>query len=124
MTTAHDATSSFDCKTPGCTGEARSNRGKYAYLCDHCIRTKKADEPAPQPRPRATTPTESFEQAAKQLVPIGKKVDRAFAAADRAKEACKPAIQRAQAAKEHAEQIKREFFDAVRALLDGGAPPA
>lgn len=30
-TDAHDVTKTYDCKTPGCTGEARSKTGRHAY---------------------------------------------------------------------------------------------
>ena len=32
---ASEAAATFDCKIPNCDGEARANRGKHAYLCDH-----------------------------------------------------------------------------------------
>jgi hypothetical protein len=32
---AHELTTTYDCKTPGCNGEARSRTGRHAY-CQAC----------------------------------------------------------------------------------------
>lgn len=122
---AHEATTSYDCRVPGCTGESKLNRGLYAYLCDDHRRQKVDRERearssgAPrEARAPAASSGVSFEQVAKQLVPLGRKVDRAYVAADRAKAACKPTLEKAQTAKTAAEAVRAEFFAAVRALLD------
>lgn len=36
-----EATSSYDCKRPNCVEQAKSNRGRYAYLCDRHTREER-----------------------------------------------------------------------------------
>lgn len=62
---AHDATLTHDCKTFGCTGIARANRGRYAYLCDDCKtaaisreRDERAERHQAATPPPAAPPTE------------------------------------------------------------------
>jgi hypothetical protein len=136
-----EATSTFDCKIPGCANEARHNRGAYAYLCDEHAEIKKRENArlisdglarsngseTPRPAvvrgegdgsvPRPVVPP-SFEGKAKVLVKLGRQVDRAYTRAEHEKAKCAPALQRARKAKEDADDLAAAFRAAVRDLLE------
>lgn len=86
-----DATRSYDCKTPGCRGEAKTNRGPYTLLCAECIRTSGQRERAVDAakaghRTRLAAPSRDLYLAAKRVdVARGRqaKHDAALAAAIR-----------------------------------------
>lgn len=83
-----EATVSYDCKTPGCTREARSNRGPYAYLCDGCI----AADPARTERQRERARAGAIaREANRSLGPLAKELVRAAADLDLARSKVKQA---------------------------------
>jgi hypothetical protein len=72
---AHEATRSYDCRTPGCRGETPAEGG----LCRHCEqvqaeRTGGADEPPVEVDDRPG----SFEFKALALVQLGRELDAAL----------------------------------------------
>lgn len=101
-----------NCKTPNCDNEAgRYTRGPLALLCDEvCVPAKRAEmarrREAPAPVP-AAKPSGSFEQKAKSLVAVGKRLDTAIAKFKPAKATLADAMQ--------------EWKSAVRALAEGEA---
>jgi hypothetical protein len=85
LTDVQDATSSYDCKVPGCNGEARANRGPNAYLCPAHIRDRPPASGAPRLGGLIVMPPDhipgapvGFEARAKRLVGVGRKLDRAI----------------------------------------------
>jgi hypothetical protein len=112
---AHEAGQSFDCRVPGCTQEARHNRGPYAFLCDEHKRAKQNAPPAP--RPIADPAGEgSFEAKARGLVAIGRMVDRAYRLAELARAKCEKPLGSARKAKADADALAEEFRRTVREL--------
>lgn len=77
----------FDCKYDSCTQSAKSNRGIFAYLCDHHIEVEKRAraQQAPHPPRQHGEPNEylhteaamEVEKAAKGLVQTAKQLDAA-----------------------------------------------
>jgi hypothetical protein len=108
---AHDLTRSYNCKIEGCTDLAGANRGTYAYLCKkHADEKRRTLTLVGRPRSNGAPPG-SYEAAAKSIVTLAKR-------ADQAKAKMRPALERARAAKEEADEAHREFLVAVRALLE------
>lgn len=73
---AHELVQTFDCKTPMCTGTARSKRGRYAGLCDVCRGLVVAHERRVR---AARSQPDSYEARARNLVGIGRRLDAALA---------------------------------------------
>ena len=133
----HDLATSRDCKVPGCPNEAVDKRGPYALLCQrhklearHCratgtpprpledVLTEAAGEevgeaptPAPAPAPDRRSSPPSYEEKAKGLVKLGRRVDRAAAKA-RAHNAAGQAVNRAAA------EALTAFKAAIRELAE------
>lgn len=116
---AHDATQTHDCKTVGCDGTARANRGRYAYLCDHCKtvaqrRHETAPPPAPPepPAPPAAEeppPAPLLEAAIDELAGHAKNLEDAIAARQLAREQAAAAVE--------AFNTGLQIVQAARALL-------
>ena len=68
---------SYDCKVPGCTQEAATDRGRNAYLCDEHIR----DRPAVRNRGSVN----GYLGKVKELTAAGKRLDRAVEAEKQAR---------------------------------------
>ena len=105
---AQDATGTFDCKTPDCSGTAKFNRGRWAYLCDSC-KTAAAASASSNVLPLRPTLRDGFEAKAKALVSVGKKLDKTLANYRRKQASIQPAKQAFDAA-------MREWSEACRAL--------
>jgi hypothetical protein len=71
------AIETYDCKVPGCTNIARSNRGPHAYLCDEHITRPPADR-------RLNASNGHFAAQVKELTAAGRRLDKAKAARDAA----------------------------------------
>ncbi len=113
----HELSQTYDCRESGCTEPARHNRGPYAYLCDeHKERRRQRAATNPPAKP-TSQPLESFEQKAKGLVALGRKVDRAYADASRSRTRCEPVLRKAQEAKRHADALAEEFRRTARELV-------
>lgn len=104
---AHDAARHFDCKRPGCTEAARSDRGTYAYLCD----THKAERrtelglDGPSPRPlRAVTTADgrTYLEAAQVVMAAARRLDAA--------------LRRLEPLAVEAKQAKADYLDALDAM--------
>lgn len=111
----------INCRHPGCTSEARSDRGIYAYLCDYHIDVKRrtgvgsVSEKSPAAaRPAGKISGDGFEAKIKELGRLGKRVDRARA---RAKAATEKALQE----KAVADALEQSFRARTRELLGGDA---
>lgn len=102
MSVVDDPTTSYDCKVPGCTNIAKQNRGPYALLCDEHKRSQA------QPNGKAS----GYEQQIKDLLALGKKVDRAKAKVARLKKQAELAIQ-------EAEDLELDFKAAAHTLYGG-----
>ena len=50
-TSAHELARTYDCKVPGCDGDAKTNTGLYAYLCERHTAERKKATPAQRPTP-------------------------------------------------------------------------
>lgn len=80
----NDVTSDYDCKIHGCDRPAKSNRGKHAYLCDHHVSLRPAQNESAPLKPAAVPPQapgalSSFEAKARTLVAVGRDLDKAVA---------------------------------------------
>ena len=85
---AHEVVKEYDCKTPNCVGTTRRTRGIYAFLCDDCIERR----PPRKPAERFAAPGDGFEAKAKELVALGRDLDRAVAGYRPAKVALEDAM--------------------------------
>lgn len=92
---AQEATRTIDCRAPGCTNTAATDRGIYAYLCDQHADQKRRTGVSPRPSdaqsaggsPRRTSgPGDSLEAKVKELGKLGRDADRARAKAKKAAE--------------------------------------
>lgn len=78
-----EITDTYDCRRSGCTGDARHNRGPYAYMCDdHAEQAKQArasgrgmTQSHPTPRGGPASPLKALALA---LVPTAAKLDVAM----------------------------------------------
>jgi hypothetical protein len=84
-TSAHELTQSYDCKTPGCTGEASSRTGRHAY-CLTCRVARGTALPDGTPieakphvisRRRQGKPTGPFETSVLELLDAARHLDLA-----------------------------------------------
>lgn len=99
---AHDVTKTYDCKTPGCTGEAKSATGRHAY-CLHCrvVRGTALPDGTPLPgtlegapsRRRKGKPLGPFEERALVLLAAARGLDLAIMRWRLAKPALDQAVQ-------------------------------
>lgn len=107
---AQDVTSTYDCKVPGCTQEAKSNRGPFAYLCaEHRDRSTAARSGSTPVTNGATV-----EQRIKSLASLAREVDRA-------KDHARKLDERALDAKAVASTKEAEFQRIMREVLGGDA---
>ncbi len=114
VASANELLGTFDCRVQGCTLEARSSRGPYAYLCDEHIEEKK--KAAPASTSEAVANGSSYVGRLKGLIGHAKRVDQAYAQAARQRASVEPQIRKAKAAKDSADQIAAEFRQALREL--------
>lgn len=122
-TSIQSATATIDCRWPGCTNEAKSDRGIYAYLCETHIEEKRRtgvtpafDRPVngggPRPAPVRVRDVsgDGFEAKVKELAKLGRE-------ADRAREKAKDATEKALAAKRRADLLEQAFRVRTRELM-------
>jgi len=76
----HEVVATRLCKTDGCEGDAAATRGRYAYLCDRCVERARAELQATvqvaTAGPRRGRP--SYEDRVRTLIPLARRLDRAF----------------------------------------------
>lgn len=108
-TNAQHATQTYDCRFPGCTGEAKSNRGPHAYLCDD----HKGERPVAAPKSNGGGHAKGggFESQVRELAALGRAADKAHAKYE-------DALSRARTAKEKAEEARRGYQTALRDALN------
>lgn len=114
---AQEVTATYDCRAYGCTNEAKTNRGPYAYLCDDHVREKvngvaRERPAAAAPRPIVPAPTAAarpagFSASLKQLDALARNADRAQKAHERQ-------LVKARGTKAAAEAARAEFQAALR----------
>lgn len=105
----HEATTTNYCKQPGCTNEARSPVGRYAYCPDHQGQTRQ-----PTRSGSSTPPGDTVEQKLKSLAVAARAVDRA-------KQKARSLTEQALTAKAAAERAEAEFQQRARELLGDAA---
>lgn len=128
---AHDVAATYDCSAYGCTGTARTNRGRYALLCDDHIRervrkdraargTARDEQPAPAPaRPVVAAVPSAGKNETVGFVSQLKELERLGKAADREQARYERALAAAREAKRVAERARDEFRAALRKAADG-----
>lgn len=101
-----DAMTTYNCKLPGCTNEARSRVGRYSYCADHQGRggaSKKASANG------------TVEGQIRSLATLARNVDKARA---KAKKLTEDALR----AKQTADEMAASFRDQARELLEEARP--
>jgi hypothetical protein len=115
----HELAKTYDCRTPGCTGEARSKTGRHAY-CDECRIVHGTAWPDGAPiesksqavsKRRKGKPLGPFEERALALVDAARHVDLMVARYKLAR----PALETAVAA------WRAALADAAAADISGGS---
>lgn len=116
---AQEVAATYDCSEYGCTGTARTNRGRYANLCDDHIRERvqkaAADRDAAR-EPAAAKPSAAPSPAANGTTFVArlKELERLGKAADREQAKYERALKVARDAKRVADHARDEFQAALR----------
>jgi hypothetical protein len=105
-------TTSYDCKQPGCTKEARSPVGRYSYCDYHRSQREAQQERTGVPASLARKPAKGSTFAEKVT-----ELQRAAKLADRAKAAAVKATALALEAKNEADARERAFRELARELM-------
>lgn len=107
-----EATSSYDCKRPNCVEQAKTNRGRYAYLCHRHTEEQRTLDRAEAARGASgapgAPPAESDAPSLVQTVKALEKPARRLEAA----------LGRRKLAREEARQAVDEFNAALRAVRE------
>jgi hypothetical protein len=114
-THGHDVAATHDCRTPHCTGEARSSVGRYAYCtpCQINRGTANPDGTSKSTSPRMPQSTNGGGLAAglDELKGLAKRADKADAQA-------KQLTIKALAANAEADKLRREFARLMREMSE------
>jgi hypothetical protein len=108
---AHDLGRSYDCRTPGCTGTAKSATGMYAYLCDTHAAEKK-NSSGPRKSPTAGTTGGGFMADLARLKQLARQADKTRATAE-------DLVGKALVAKKTADTAGDDYQRALREALAG-----
>jgi len=112
-----EATGLILCKVEGCENEARSRRGRYAFLCDEHIKdartvTERVVHIDPLRAKAAPPPALTLVEHAKRLVPAARLLERRVRARRQATAATRSALE------QFSEELTR-LKDAAEELLRG-----